>query len=626
MKKSLFDLCVSTLREGREAADYQQRLQQALTDVRAMLAAISDRNEEIRLFVGGSINYGHQSTSIVIMNRLIDLGVRRIRIIYQKSTNTNPDLRDEETTTKLTKLIANLTEADIAGAAAFLYRGAEIFFSEYTVFAAAAGAQVTLGISGGFDATTNICRSMKVKCLLVLQPFRYQKAFARNMLYFHPDLFREQNAITLPAEFLQKGFYIEDPPKPVTYLGTPQADLAALEQQIRQDYRTEQVAGILKRFQKKRLLWTDEATFSATLLQWFSGVAIDPVFAGKLWEQFQALEVEANNLQELQASNKEDEDREVAGAFTQRMQPGEALSDEWKRKTVQTVLNLLQQPVPAVHLCPVYFSIGRTRFRATTILFNLLTGFLARRNAANENPIVILTMSKFEEGIYRMLEWIMSGEERYWDETSTDERVIGLRKWSPFLCKAARAAMLAKDYFTRFQKVRVIHAGDDVASAITQVGKGGIVLVNLQRVPKPVFEYLYSVSTLPGIFEGEATASLILNLGRPFFHIESSDEQTYSLYPFPIIPSGLLGQQAVSEYCVRFSNYFGDAAWQEANTPDLAIARYIEDAYTLPARPQDAAPLQLYFKSMRSFFHDALEDKLLQALLLAMLEMKRKGL
>lgn len=623
MKKSLFDLCVSTLREGREYN--QARARQALAEVRAALVTLTAAGEEIRLFVAGSINYGHQSTSIVIMNRLIDLGVRRIRIVYQKSTNTNPNFTDEETTVKLTKLIANLTLADIASGAAFVYRGAEIFFSDIEAVGGAV-AFVNFGVSGGFDTTANICQSMRVRCLLVLQPFRYTKARARNMLYFLPAQSPMRNAIELPSKlFAERGFYIEDPPFPA-YLNAALADIAALTQQHRQEKLTELVDEIYARLFKKKQLWADEATTKTNLRLWLEGAAVDQAFLDAWWSRHALFDDEAESLNAMRATYVSDIENEVANLLKMNMQPGEALSEEWKRKTVQTVLRLLQQATPAVHLCPVYFSIGRTRFKATTILFNLLCGFLARANAINEKPIVILTMSKFEEGIYNMLEWIMSGEERYWDETSTEERIVTLRRWSPFLCKAARAYMLSKNYFERFKKVRIIHAGDDVASAITEVGNGGIVLVNLQRVPKPVFEYLYSVSTLPGIFEGEATASLILNLGRPFFHIESSDENTYPLYPFPIIPGGLLGQQAVADYCVRFSNYFGDAAWSEANKPDEAIARYIQDAYAMPARPQDAAPLQLYFKSMRSFFHDDFEDKLLQGMLLAIQEMKVKFL
>lgn len=620
MKKSLFDLCALTLREGKSYNATNARA--ALTRVRDVLTTLSASGEEIRLFVAGSINYGHQSTSIVIMNRLIDLGVRRIRIIYEKSTNTNPNFTDEETTVKLTKLIANLTEADIAGPAAFIYRGAELFFNEIASFGDPAPT-VTLGISGGFDATANRCKAMRVLCLLVLQPFRYKKAFARNMLYFHPDTYPTQNAFELPNHFEDRGFYIEDPVLPA-YLNTALADLTAQEQQIRQTEITQLAEGLCAKLKKKKQLWTDEAATQTNLRIWLEGGVVDQAFLDEFWKLHALFDEEAVSLQAMRKGYMESIADDVERTIKSAMQPGKALSDEWKRKTVQTVLGLLQQPTPAVHVCPVYFSIGRTRFKATTILFNLLTGFFARPNSANENPIVILTMSKFEESIYRMLASIMSGKEEEWDENSTKDWSVSLRKWSPFLCKTARAYMQAKGYFERFKKVKIIHAGDDVASAVTEVGKGGIVLVNLQRVPKPVFEYLYSVSTLPGIFEGEATASLILNLGRPFFHIESSDQQTYSLYPFPVIPGGLVGQQAISEYCLRFSDYFGDKAWSEANKPDEAIARYIQDAYTVGATPALASPLQLYFKSMRAFFHDDLEDKLLQGMLIAIQEMRVK--
>lgn len=523
--QSLFDLSVNTLRTSDN--NNNNTSQGSLAELKSFLNSLTSKQEEIRLFVAGSVNYGHQSTSVVIMNNLIRLGARFIRIVYQSNYN-DPKVDPTPTSTKLTKLIPGLTQEDIDKGIfetqdETTKETVKIFFSPYTDESKNAPI-VTLGISGGFDGTWNMTKALAAKCLLVLQPFRYEKYNALNVLYI------KNKGILLPLGFLEKGFYIQDPVRPASYLDTPQNDT----------------------------------------------------------------------------------------------------SEEWKRQTLNSVISLMFD-FNSIELCPIYFSEGRSSSQPSTVLFNLLTGFLAAKGSINKKPIVLLVMSDFSVSAYKVLYFIIAGPS-FWG-VSTDEDVLAIQKWSPLLDKVENYTYINNlGYFDRLKKVRVVSTkqkilwpSTTVQDAVAEVGNGGIVIVDLGRLPKPVFEYVYSIGTLPGVFEGEATASLMVNIGKPYFNLESNDpkakNQDHQLYPYPVIPSEKLYPNEISQYLSTFHQHFLDKDWEDKNKkPDLAIAEFIKLAYTMNDY------VQIYFKSLRTFFHDEKEDKLLKALFFALPEMKSSGI
>ena len=42
----------------------------------------------------------------------------------------------------------------------------------------------------------------------------------------------------------------------------------------------------------------------------------------------------------------------------------------------------------------------------------------------------------------------------------------------------------------------------------------------LGPVPGDVFNHLFATAALPGVFEGQATSSLVISLGRPFLQLD----------------------------------------------------------------------------------------------------------
>lgn len=550
--KSLFDLCATTL--TKSANQNEETYGSSLVELQGFLSSLKGRAEEVRLFVAGSINYGHQATSILIMNNLIRLGIRLVRIVYQRRQHPSDTT---QTPTKLINLIPGLTEQDITQGS-FQFQDLKtgetvtILFSRYENFNP--GGVVTLGVSGGFDNTSNISRILKVQTLIVLQPFRYEKRGAKNILYFNPDLFTSNNAISLPTEFLEKGFYIEPPVEPTPYLDTPLLD--------------------------------------------------------KL--------------------------------------------EEWKRTTVKSIKSSLSSG--KIEMCPIYFSQGRTSSQPTTVLFNLLTGFFAAKDSESKKPIVLTVMSGFNKDVYTVLSLMMSGKDKWWSNNPTGASANSIKmvqQWSPFLSEETYAYVQGKGYFDRFENVFIVTSNIELKqlqpvlvdekggflpfdTVINGVDEGDVVIVDLGRVPKPVFEYIYSIGTLPGIFEGEATASLMLNLGKPYFNLESNDKdvkaQDHDLYPYPVIPTEELSPSQLAAYCSNFAFNFSDDVWKlnistqgYVRTPDNVIAEFIDLAY-INVKEQLLSNLSIYFRSLKTFFHDEKEDKLLKALFFALSEMKDRNI
>jgi hypothetical protein len=56
----------------------------------------------------------------------------------------------------------------------------------------------------------------------------------------------------------------------------------------------------------------------------------------------------------------------------------------------------------------------------------------------------------------------------------------------------------------------------------------GNVNAPIKGVPRALFDHLFSVATLPMIFEGRGTLNLALNTGRPFLHLISGEYQLSS--------------------------------------------------------------------------------------------------
>jgi hypothetical protein len=121
----------------------------------------------------------------------------------------------------------------------------------------------------------------------------------------------------------------------------------------------------------------------------------------------------------------------------------------------------------------------------------------------------------------------------------------------------------------------------------------GVLIVPIGRVPPRVFNYIYSLATLPFVFEGKGTANLAVNLGKPFFYLRSRFE-TESLYPKLDGPWG---------YCEEIAKALTDGAYNACDK----ITQFILDCC------DQSTEVAQYFALVGKVLHSE-EDKLVCAI------------
>ena len=283
--------------------------------------------------------------------------------------------------------------------------------------------------------------------------------------------------------------------------------------------------------------------------------------------------------------------------------------DVAKYSCVQTILTLCTAPIPSMEMCPVYFSPGRTRAPGEVILFNLITGIITRNRKLElkeKKPTMIVVMAPRTDKADYLTPL---------QEMLKDTKQFGNKAQSSPL----RDQYLTKQGFAEaFSKVRFLGPADFTAATcgkiLQDLGKEGVIVLTLQRVPNIIYNWLYSSATLPSLFEGNGTASMVLNLGLPYLHLHCDEDEHTDFYPLPVAES-ILKQGEFSQLCNTYSTLLeaGPEAWeqqlkQRRTPPDQALAEFMQDA-TEPSRP-----LYKAFRAQKAVYHLQANDKLLRAL------------
>jgi len=148
-----------------------------------------------------------------------------------------------------------------------------------------------------------------------------------------------------------------------------------------------------------------------------------------------------------------------------------------------------------------------------------------------------------------------------------------------------------------------------------------ILLVQLGRLPQPLFDYLMYKATLPPVFEGADTANLALQTGKPYLNVSKansavvqypttllgySDSKEYENYddttaPFVYVPNIVYQMQDIANK-INFSL----EEWPNgmADTPAEAIGTFIRDYLET-----SDSEFHTYYKDMEEFYQDVANDK-----------------
>ncbi|MGV3597401.1 MAG: hypothetical protein ACO1PI_05985 [Bacteroidota bacterium] len=157
-----------------------------------------------------------------------------------------------------------------------------------------------------------------------------------------------------------------------------------------------------------------------------------------------------------------------------------------------------------------------------------------------------------------------------------------------------------------------------------QANANKILVIKMNGLPSKPFNYMYYKSTLPCVFEGKGTASLVLNLPVPFINLTSSTLRSKYVYPSLPLPNIKLMQPetAPNPVAVSCNNEVAFRMKESAATTETklnaggfpttvinAARQFMENAYTT------GNPTQTYFNSLSTYFHTIQNDKLLNAIL-----------
>lgn len=151
--------------------------------------------------------------------------------------------------------------------------------------------------------------------------------------------------------------------------------------------------------------------------------------------------------------------------------------------------------------------------------------------------------------------------------------------------------------------------GGDTAQQLTTklnaLQNGQILFVNVPDAPPLVFNLLMSLCTFPFIYEGQGTATLALNLGKPFLKMAKFDQGAYSdvIYNLPLMPKIKNGVSSV------FSKAIRNLCVQHAGTPiNTRVGNLV---LIFDAVLSGTGNIVAYFQVLRKLYHSDVFDKLI---------------
>jgi hypothetical protein len=155
---------------------------------------------------------------------------------------------------------------------------------------------------------------------------------------------------------------------------------------------------------------------------------------------------------------------------------------------------------------------------------------------------------------------------------------------------------------------------DDVTYEVGKLAADGVLYVQIGPIASDLFNYLYEKATLPPLLEGQATAELMLNIGKPYFKM-GRDDLISRAYPTLPMSSNTDGDMAKLASGASFNgiSFALPNAWNKDKGPfPPTVLMDLFGAY-LGAQGVNAKIAQ-YFTSLGAFYHDELNDKLLRGL------------
>jgi hypothetical protein len=511
---------------------------------------------EIRIYVDGSPNFGHQATTVSLMKRIIDLGLtpdkNKITMVYQNDDALN----------KLAKLLPDLDPKSPKEITVKYLNKISISFLAYDSMSSQP--LINFGLTGGADGGKNIdfAKALQVKNFLRLQPYLWTRL--TGVLGGSAD---QQNA---PEQLqLRKRF-----------LGT---SMLQLDQQKE-----------LQNF----------------LLQGY--YLPPPVVEDEEWTVYEGQPDLQVKIQLVKAVLKATQDEKI------KLLPIYGVGVEIK-KDVESKGNMGLWP--------------------SELLFNLTMGIL-KSQETYPHPVIMMDMAtvpkKYLQEFQSFLAEAPTEKEQPWyqqwisaqedlKKLYKKENPIPIKEIEEIKQKIQGLEIQLNPLERRGDFVRKIRASERVIVQevsvddfnrnlqMLQNGSRSVLFIQLGTLPPNIFNYLFSQATLPFVFEGQGTAGLALNLGKPYLKPRGYNARQLEDYPAELLNLSTEEQKLIEFYkdsANAISEYLH--IWPEEKNPAEKISDFIERYYV----KKDKTIIN-YFQQVKKHYHnESLEnDKLMKALI-----------
>ncbi|MEO4005634.1 hypothetical protein [Flavobacterium sp. CAU 1735] len=295
-----------------------------------------------------------------------------------------------------------------------------------------------------------------------------------------------------------------------------------------------------------------------------------------------------------------------------------------KYASYKAITEAAESTTKPINLLPVY-GIGGSEPSGVTeasvnilsqnVLFDLITAvrYSQRFGSGNQQRgAIIVNIANIPDTAYDSLNVLLTGAAP--NLATVNEMVTQLPAIQGDLATNAVEVISYSDPLLN-EKIAIVN-GTDGANKILVVKMGGI--------PVSAFNYMYSLSKLPCVLEGKATANMVLNLNIPYLNILKDTKVVYPTLPL----SAADCQQAKDCNAVSASfkvtpetmntkmeeNPFSLDPPSDGfkTTPAYIISDYITKVYNTSG---GADSLNTYFTNLQAFFQNQQQDKLYLGLL-----------
>ncbi|NQY05644.1 MAG: hypothetical protein HRT68_05405, partial [Flavobacteriaceae bacterium] len=265
-------------------------------------------------------------------------------------------------------------------------------------------------------------------------------------------------------------------------------------------------------------------------------------------------------------------------------------------------------------MIPVYFSPNRIKGKFQDVFFNLFLGILDYiKFTKDTRPVVLAVMSSPPTGYYDAVKTMLDGT------AVSDISDTGVLTTIPKESYPSRYLNYQqKGYFPLLEKVAFLTTPETCTEEninnTVNGNENNIIVAGIEGLPKVAFDYIFGIGNSIRIFEGMATASSELNLGKLFIRILADDTgedgNVYRLPPLGEDPN----TTSFGKYMMRLSsiidlnaaewNYLINRSISEKLLPDYLLGSFMISSVT------PDSDLFNDFNQLREFYHNSIEDKL----------------